>query len=67
VINRAYSYGTERLPSAAERTWLANTTTELTKNGVKWREMMRRIALNPDFYTIPAAELNATTDQQSER
>jgi hypothetical protein len=29
--------------------------------------MMRRVALNPDFYTIPAAELSTTTDQQAER
>jgi hypothetical protein len=29
--------------------------------------LMRRITLNPDFYTIPAAELSATTSQQAGR
>ena len=53
VINRAFSYGTERMPTAEERTWLATVQSELTQNGVKWRDLMRRVTLNPDFYTMP--------------
>jgi hypothetical protein len=56
VVNRAYSYGNQRVPTAAERTWLTALETELTQDGVKWRALMRRIALNPDFYTNPAPE-----------
>jgi hypothetical protein len=59
VITRAFSYGTERVPTAAERTWIGDQTTDLMKSGVKWRELMRRITLNPDFYTMPSVELQA--------
>jgi Protein of unknown function (DUF1592)/Protein of unknown function (DUF1588)/Protein of unknown function (DUF1595)/Protein of unknown function (DUF1587) len=55
VITRAFSYGSERKPTEQERTWLASVQTDLTKSGVKWRELARRISVNPDFYTIPGA------------
>jgi hypothetical protein len=54
VINRAYSYGTQRKPSADERKWLASVQTDL-KGGVRWRELMERITLNQDFFSVPAA------------
>ena len=54
LINRAFSYGTARRPTREERAWLNGVSSELTNNGVKWRDLMRRIAQNPDFYTIPA-------------
>jgi hypothetical protein len=53
LLNRAYSYGTERKPTAQEQTWLLHLQAELTRDGVRWRDLMRRITLNPDFYTIP--------------
>jgi Protein of unknown function (DUF1592)/Protein of unknown function (DUF1588)/Protein of unknown function (DUF1595)/Protein of unknown function (DUF1585) len=61
LITRVYSYGTERKPSSQEQTWLTNLQSELSKDGVRWRELMRRITLNPDFYAIPlsAAPLSA--------
>jgi hypothetical protein len=64
LINRAYSYGTQRKPSKDERTWLTNLQTELGNDGVKWRELMRRITLNADFYTVPTAPpLTARAEQ----
>jgi hypothetical protein len=55
LITRTFSYGKESMPTADERTWLASLQSDLTKDGVKWRELMRRITLNPDFYTNPVA------------
>ncbi len=55
VINRAYSYGTQRKPSADERKWLTTLQADLGKDGVRWRELMRRISLGPDFFSVPAA------------
>jgi hypothetical protein len=56
LIARAYSYGTQRKPTKDERTWLTSVQDELGKDGgVKWRALMRRIALNNDFYTVAAA------------
>jgi len=61
LLNRAYSYGTERKPTPREQAWLSTVQSELSRDGVRWRELMRRITLNPDFYTIPtgAAPLSA--------
>ncbi len=56
LITRAYSYGVARAPSAQERQWLDGLKVELSETGVKWRELMRRIASNKEFYTIPASE-----------
>ena len=56
LISRAYSYGTERKPTQTERTWLTSLQGDLSKEGgVKWRDLMRRITLNPQFYTVPVA------------
>jgi uncharacterized protein DUF1592/uncharacterized protein DUF1588/uncharacterized protein DUF1595/uncharacterized protein DUF1585 len=65
LLKRAYSYGTERKPNTQEQAWLANLQSELSKNGVKWRDLMLRITLNPDFYTIPmnAVSLSASTSR----
>jgi hypothetical protein len=62
LLKRAYSYGTERKPNTQEQGWLANLQSELSKEGVKWRDLMLRITLNPDFYTIPmnAVSLSAS-------
>ena len=64
LINRAFSYGTARMPTAEERTWLTGVQSELRTAGVKWRELMRRIALNLDFYTIPTGETQTAAVQQ---
>jgi hypothetical protein len=63
LLDRAYSYGTERKPTAQEQTWLLHLQAELTRDGVRWRDLMRRITLNPDFYRIPmsSAPLSAAT------
>lgn len=61
LLNRAYSYGTARKATAEERAWLSRTDQDLRKNGVKWREIVRRIATNPDFYTIPVDTQSAAT------
>jgi hypothetical protein len=55
LISRAYSYGTARKPSKEERTWLSKLQKDLGPEGVKWRELMRRITQHPDFYSVPAA------------
>lgn len=59
-ITRAYSYGASRRPTSVERAWLTRTHADLRETGVTWREVMRRIALNPDFYTNPVAPPEAT-------
>ena len=51
-IERAFSYGAARTPTDDERAWLAGVQSELADSGVKWRALMRRIAQNPDFYTV---------------
>jgi hypothetical protein len=59
VVDRAFSYGTQRLPTKDERGWLTALATDLRSTGVTWRELMRRIALRPDFYTIPVEPVQA--------
>ena len=39
------------MPSDEELGWLVDTRAELIDAGVTWRDLMRRIARNPDFYT----------------
>jgi len=51
LVNRAFSYGTARMPSDNELGWLTETRTDLVEDGVTWRDLMRRITQNPDFYT----------------
>ena len=51
-IERAFSYGAARPPTDGERAWLAVVQADLLKRGVKWRDLMRRIARHPDFYTV---------------
>jgi Protein of unknown function (DUF1592)/Protein of unknown function (DUF1588)/Protein of unknown function (DUF1595)/Protein of unknown function (DUF1585)/Protein of unknown function (DUF1587) len=65
VINRAYSYGTQRKPTADERKWLANLQKELGNDGVRWRELMRRVTLGPDFFAVPAAAAAQVTTAQA--
>lgn len=55
VITRAYSYGTARKPTKEERTWLTKLQKDLGPDGVKWRELMRRITQHPEFYSVPPA------------
>jgi hypothetical protein len=56
LINRTFSYGAQRKPTAAEQAWLTGLQAQLSKSGVRWRDLMRDITLNPDFYTdvVPA-------------
>ncbi len=62
LLTRAYSYGTERKATLQEQTWLTGLQSDLSRNGVRWRDLVRRITLNPDFYSIPvnAAPLSAS-------
>jgi hypothetical protein len=55
MIGRAYSYGTERELTEKEQTWVAQLQSQLSNDGVRWRELMRHITLNPDFYTMPVS------------
>jgi hypothetical protein len=52
LVNRVFSYGTERSPTVVEHKWLAALSDELTKQGVRWQELARRIAESPNFYTV---------------
>ena len=52
MINRAFSYGAARTPTRDERAWLDELTSELRRDGVRWRNLMRRITQQPDFYTL---------------
>ena len=56
LINRAFSFGVARKPTAGERQWLADIQSDLDQDGIKWRELMRRIAASPAFYTVIPAE-----------
>lgn len=60
LIQRAYNYGTAREPTAAELQWLNTTHVQLRDEGVRWRELLLRVAKNPDFYTVPDATIEAT-------
>lgn len=61
LITRAYSYGIARPPTAGESAWLVTLQSEFFKEGgVKWRELMRRIAMNPDFYTVTTPDVLTT-------
>ena len=51
LVNRAFSYGTARMPSDEEFGWRVDTRAELVQAEVTWRDLMRRITRNPDFYT----------------
>jgi len=53
LIRRAFSYGTARHPNSAERRWLTGLQKELGPDGVTWRELMSRVVLAPDFFTLP--------------
>jgi hypothetical protein len=60
VINRAYSYGTQRKPTAEERKWLTALQAQLVKDGgVRWRDLVHRVTAGPDFFTVPAAATQA--------
>ncbi len=62
LINRVYAYGTDRKPTPDEQHWLAGLTSDLSQQGVKWRELMRRMTLNPQFYGLPVSlTLSAAT------
>ena len=52
LINRAFSYGAARTPTTDERVWLEDLAAELRREGLEWRELMRRITRQPDFYTL---------------
>lgn len=69
VINRAYSYGTQRKPTTEERKWLTEQQAQLKDKGVRWRDLMQRLTLGPDFFAVPApapAAATQTTAQQAE-
>lgn len=53
LINRAFSYGTQRQPSRDERAWLTALQRDLLTGGVHWRDLLRRITLHPNFYSVP--------------
>jgi hypothetical protein len=51
LVKRVYSYGTARAPTGPESKWLADLQKSMP--AVKWRELVRRITANPDFFTVP--------------
>lgn len=56
VVNRAYSFGTQRRPEKQERDWIAQTYAGFAKDGgVRWRDLLRKIATNPNFYVTRIA------------
>lgn len=66
LINRAFSYGTLRQPSREERAWLTSLQRELSPEGVRWRELMHRITLSPDFYSVPVAAAAVRTARSAQ-
>lgn len=65
LVKRAFAYGVARHPDEQELEWLADIQADLYEEGVKWRELMRRIALNPRFYRTELGEapLSAQAEQ----
>jgi hypothetical protein len=61
LINRVYAFGTERQPTPQEHAWLTSLQGELSKDGVRWRDLVRRITLNRDFYTLPLSSAPLST------
>jgi hypothetical protein len=57
LVTRAFSYGTARTPTPDESKWLNTVNDDLTKNGVKWRALMRQVATSPRFYAVPVADV----------
>ncbi len=53
LIRRAYAYGTQRHTTAEENASLKQLQTELSARGIRWRDLMRSIALDPNFFTNP--------------
>ena len=53
LVQRAYNYGTARVPTTAEVQWLNVTHSQLRSEGVNWRNLIQRISKNPDFYSVP--------------
>lgn len=51
LLDRLYAFATARRPTPQEQSWLAAQQSQLATAGVRWRELMRRITLYPDFYT----------------
>jgi hypothetical protein len=60
LINRVYSYGAQRRPTPEERKWLTGLQQQLGADGVRWRELMRRVTLAPDFFAVPTAPATQT-------
>ena len=54
LVTRAFSYGTARNPTAEERKWLGELQSDLSSEGVRWTNLIRRIALSPQFFAVPA-------------
>ena len=57
LVSRAYAYGTEREPTEKERLWLDRLQVQLSRDGIRWLDLMRRITLAPDFYTMPVVSV----------
>jgi hypothetical protein len=56
LVQRVYSYGTQRKPTDSERAWLKALPKELADGpGLRWRDLMRRVATNPEFYAAPVS------------
>jgi hypothetical protein len=55
LLNRAFSYGVARHPTAEERKWLNELQADLAKEGVRWTSLVRRLALSPQFFAVPPA------------
>jgi hypothetical protein len=51
LLSRLYAFGTARRPRPQEQSWLAAQQSQLEATGVRWRELVRRMTLQPDFYT----------------
>jgi hypothetical protein len=65
LVNRAFAYGTASHPDADQKKWLREVQSTLAESGVKWRDLMRQIALSPDFYTFKVGEgsLSASAEE----
>ena len=64
-VKTIFAYGTGRHPTEEESEgYLVEQTKAFAKDGYRYEPIMRRIALSPEFYTIPAPELEVEKTEQ---
>lgn len=65
VVRRVYAYGAARQPDAGERKWLTGLQKQVSAESLTWRELMRQVALAPEFFSVPVAPTEPALSAQA--